>query len=91
MDSELEMGLLVNVNVLPMRSNGRTAFREGHRRLEEARHVLDQRRDAAALPAQTDAEARSTLSVDLNAETDSKGPLNAASPLESMSSEACVS
>ena len=34
--------------------------------------MLDQRCDAAALSAQTDAEARSTLSVDLNAETDSK-------------------
>jgi hypothetical protein len=35
-------------------------LREGHRRLEETRHVLDQRRDAAALPSQSDAEARST-------------------------------
>ena len=52
--------------------------------------MLDHRCDAAALSAQTDTEARSTLSVDLNAETDSKRLLNAASPLESMSSEACV-
>ena len=57
-------------------------LREGHRRLEETRHVLDQRRDAAALPAQTDAEARSILSVELNAETDSEGLLNAACPRE---------